>query len=75
MKNNIVTIEELKYRIRAEGASYAILNYHGKDIKCGNEEVEKLWKQAHNSLVKLIRKLDSIDEFDIDNESEIFFLK
>jgi hypothetical protein len=50
---NEVTYEDLRYRLESEGEGYALKHYFGPDIEHEDENVVRLWKEAHDKLIEL----------------------
>ncbi len=52
-KMSDITYEDLRYRLESEGEGYALKHYFGPDIEHEDEEVVRLWKEAHDKLIEL----------------------
>jgi len=56
-----LTAQDVADRVGIEGLGYAIRNYFARDLGSEDEKLNKLWKEAYDSLDKLTDYLPDSD--------------
>lgn len=69
MREELISPEDLAYRLENEGIAYAILNYYGK-VKSTDKKAEELWNNAYDALSNLEKYLEETLSNEVKNQDK-----